>query len=197
MTPSGTRSREAFDRHAGAYDHWFAAHPRVYAEEVALLRRMLPHFSHGVEIGAGTGRMALPLGIPLGLEPAPAMGQIAHRRGMEVLKGVAERLPFCGASFDLVLMATAISFFQDVPAAFAEVMRVLVPGGSLLLAFIDREGELGRRYAAERRTSRFFGDARFFSEAEVQAMLEGAGFLIAAIEGLECGYVACRAEKWG
>ncbi|HDR73228.1 MAG TPA: class I SAM-dependent methyltransferase, partial [Methanoculleus sp.] len=147
--------------------------------------------------GVGTGRMALPLGISLGLEPSLAMGRMAHRRGMEVLRGVAEHLPFCGASFDLVLMATAISFFHDVPAAFAEVMRVLVPGGSLLLAFIDREGELGRRYAAERRTSMFFGDARFSTEAEVRAMLEGAGFLIAVMEGLECGYVACRAEKRG
>jgi len=195
MTRSGTRPWETFDRHARAYDRWFAAHREVYADELALLRRMLPPFEHGVEIGVGTGRSAVPLGITLGLEPSPAMGRMARHRSVEVVGGVAEHLPFCEASFDLVLMVTAICFFCDVQRAFAEACRVLAPGGSLVLAFIDREGELGRAYAAARRTSRFMRHARFVSLDEVQAMLDAAGFRVRAVDALENGFVVCRAEK--
>jgi SAM-dependent methyltransferase len=195
MTPSGTRPGEIFDRHARAYDRWFAAHEEVYANELALLGRVLPAFAHGVEIGVGTGRSAIPLDIPLGLDPSPAMGRMAKKRGVEVVGGVAEHLPFCDGSFDLVLVVTAICFFCDVPRAFAEAHRVLAPGGSLVLAFIDREGELGRRYAAARRTSRFFRDARFFSLDEVQAMLGAAGLRPVTTDALENGFVVCRAQK--
>jgi ubiquinone/menaquinone biosynthesis C-methylase UbiE len=195
MIPSGTRTWEVFDRHAVAYDRWFAAHREVYEDEITLLRLLLPSFEHGVEIGAGTGRSAVPLGVRLGLEPSPSMARMAQERGVEVVRGVAEHLPFRGESFDLVLVVTAICFFCDVSLALDEARRVLMPGGSLLVAFIDREGELGKRYAAERRTSRFMRDARFVSEDEARAMLEAAGFRVQSRGELENGFVVCRAEK--
>jgi SAM-dependent methyltransferase len=197
MTRTGIKIWEVFDRGAGAYDHWFDAHREAYTDELALLRRMLPPFEHGVEIGAGTGRSAVPLGVPLGLEPSPAMGRMAQRRGVEVIGGMAEHLPFRSGSFDLVLMVTAICFFCNVCRAFAEACRVLGDGGSLLLAFIDREGELGITYSAARRTSRFMRDARFFSLDEVSVMLDRAGFRILAVDALENGFVVCRAQKLG
>jgi len=197
MTPSGTRTWEVFDHHAGAYDRWFATHEEVYEDEITLLRLLLPPFEHGVEIGAGTGRSAVPLGVPLGLEPSLSMARMAQERGVEVVRGVAEHLPFRGGSFDLVLIVTALCFFCDVARALGEACRVLMPGGSLLVAFIDSEGELGKRYAAERRTSRFMRDARFVSEDEVRAMLEEAGFSVQSRGELENGFVVCRAEKEG
>ncbi len=195
MTPSGTRTWEAFDRHAGEYDRWFAAHREVYEDEITLLRLLLPPFEHGLEIGAGTGRSAVPLGVPLGLEPSLSMARMAQERGVEAVRGVAEHLPFRGGSFDLVLVVTALCFFCDVVQALAEARRVLMPGGSLLVAFIDREGELGKRYAAERQTSRFMRDARFFSLDEVSVMLDAAGFRVLAVNALANGFVVCRAEK--
>lgn len=197
MTPSGARGWEVFEGGADAYDRWFAAHRDVYEDELALLRRMLPPFGRGLEIGAGTGRSAVPLGISLGLEPSPAMGRMARGRGMEVIGGMAEHLPFCSGSFDLVLMVTAICFFCNVCRAFAEACRVLGPQGTILLAFIDREGELGTTYSAARETSRFLQEARFFSLDEVRAMLDAAGFRVLAVDALANGFVVCRAQKWG
>jgi hypothetical protein len=54
----------------------------------------LPKSGTGVEIGVGTGRFAEPLGIRVGVEPSKAMRQVAQKRGIEVIDGVAQVLPF-------------------------------------------------------------------------------------------------------
>jgi hypothetical protein len=54
----------------------------------------LPKSGTGVEIGVGTGRFAEPLGIRVVIEPSKAMRRMAQKRGIEVIDGVAESLPF-------------------------------------------------------------------------------------------------------
>ncbi len=170
---------EPFDTHPGAYDAWFERHPDRYAAELAAVRRLLPaEPAAGLEVGAGTGRFAAPLGIETGVEPSAAMAAAAARRGVAVVSGVAEDLPFPGASFDLVLMVTTICFVDDVDAALREALRVLRPGGHIIVGFVDRVSELGRRYERKRATSRFYGAAVFFSAPEVGGHLEQAGFEI-------------------
>jgi SAM-dependent methyltransferase len=46
----------------------------------------------------------------------------------------AQDLPFDAGSFDLVLCQFGVMFFPDRPAAFAEVARVLAPGGRFLFS---------------------------------------------------------------
>lgn len=89
---------------------------------------------------------------------------------------MAEDLPFPDESLDFVLMVTVICFFDDVPEAFREVHRVLKPGGSLIVAFIDRDTPTGRIYDANKHDSAFYQEATFYSAAEVKSMLEEAGF---------------------
>lgn len=48
--------------------------------------------------------------------------------------GEAERLPLTSGSVDLVLSSLAMPWFDPIDAAFAECMRVLRPGGLLLLS---------------------------------------------------------------
>jgi hypothetical protein len=48
------------------------------------VRSLLPAGGYGVEIGVGTGRFAVSLGIAVGVEPSPAMAELARRRGIEV-----------------------------------------------------------------------------------------------------------------
>ena len=70
----------------------------------------------------------------VGLEPVPAM--LAHRRAVapraSFIIGQAERLPFAARSFDLVTAAGSLNY-ADLPAALAEVARVLTPDGVFLL----------------------------------------------------------------
>ncbi len=45
--------------------------------ELAAVESLWPATGQGLEIGVGTGRFAVPLGIKIGVEPARAMAEIA------------------------------------------------------------------------------------------------------------------------
>ncbi len=98
-------------------------------------RSFPPRTPRTVEVGVGSGRFAVSLGIPVGIEPSVALGQMARRRGIEVIRGVGESLPLKDGSCSSVLMVTVICFFDDPARAFAEAYRVLVPGVVLVAGF--------------------------------------------------------------
>jgi len=166
----------AFDTQVDRYEGWFEKNRFAYESQIEAVRSVLPPGS-GVEVGVGTGRFAAPLGIKLGVDPSGSMREVARKKGVDVVTGVAEDLPFPGESLDFVLMVTVICFFDDVPEAFSEAHRVLKPGGSIVVAFIDRDTPTGRVYDANKADSAFYKEATFFSAAEVKEMLEWAGFV--------------------
>jgi SAM-dependent methyltransferase len=53
---------------------------------------------------------------------------------MEYVTGVAERMPFADNSFDVVSSINSLDHVDDVRRAATEMIRVLAPGGLLLLA---------------------------------------------------------------
>jgi SAM-dependent methyltransferase len=167
---------EPFERHADRYDSWFLRHRHAYEAEIRALRALLPGQGVGLEIGVGTGRFAVPLGVRSGVEPALAMAEIARRRGVNVAAAVAESLPFAARSFDFALMVTTICFVDDATVALSEARRVVKDGGLLVVGFVDSESRLGRAYQAHRRDNVFYRDARFFSADEVALCLRNAGF---------------------
>ncbi|MBI4003168.1 MAG: SAM-dependent methyltransferase, partial [Nitrospira defluvii] len=52
-----------FEEHAQKYDEWFNVHESVYQAEIAALRKFVPRTGLGIEVGVGTGRFAVPLGV--------------------------------------------------------------------------------------------------------------------------------------
>lgn len=166
----------AFDHQSADYDAWFERHHDLYQAELAAVRAAVPASGHGVEIGVGTGRFAVPLGISTGVEPSPKMAELARQRGVEVLEGVAEALPLADSSFDYALMVTVVCFLDDLPKAFREAWRILRPGGTLIIGFIDRESELGRSYEQKKEQSVFYRDATFYSVSDLVVLLNKAGF---------------------
>lgn len=71
-----------FEESAQEYDEWFERHGFAYQSELAAIKTFIPKEGRGLEIGVGTGRFAVPLGIKVGVEPAKAMAAIARKRGM-------------------------------------------------------------------------------------------------------------------
>ena len=130
-----------------------------------------------MEVGVGTGRFAEPLGIDTGVEPSKHMREMAQKRGIRVLDGVAEALPFGDCRFDFLLMVTTICFLDDIKAALKEAYRVLCDKGLLIIGFIDRNSAVGQRYLDRRGESVFYKEAVFFSVEELVERMVQAGFI--------------------
>ena len=165
-----------FESYANGYDAWFEKNPFAYESELRAVAGMLPKHGMGMEIGVGTGRFAVPLGIKIGVEPSRAMGAVARRRGIQVIRGVAESHPVADAAFDFALMVTTLCFLDDAEASLQQAYRVLKEGGVLICGFIDRESRLGRSYLRRTGDSLFYREARFYSSGEVARLMESAGF---------------------
>ncbi|USS40519.1 class I SAM-dependent methyltransferase [Thermococcus aggregans] len=167
---------EPFEKFRERYEAWFERHRHAYLSELEAVRKLLPKEGKGAEIGVGTGRFAAPLGIKLGVEPSKAMAEIARKRGIEVIEGTAENLPFPDESLDYLLMVTTICFVDDPEKALREAYRVLKPGGALIIGFVDRNSPIGQEYERNKEKSVFYREARFFFTDELLELLKKVGF---------------------
>jgi SAM-dependent methyltransferase len=133
-----------FDRAAGYYDATRALPEQAMADLLAALRPELAARQPCLEIGVGTGRIALPLhgqGIRLaGADIAEAMLRrlVANADGVRpfpLLRADATALPLAGASFGSVLAVHVLHLIPAWQRAVDEAVRVLRSGGALVAAF--------------------------------------------------------------
>lgn len=167
---------DAFETYSQEYDDWFVINNFVYLSELDVIREFISPDQNGLEVGVGSGRFAVPLGIKTGVEPSLKMSEIARRRGVKVYNAVAEKLPFSDSEFDFVLIVTTICFVDDADKALSEAYRVLKPNGYVIVAFIDGDSELGRIYQQNKNKSRFYQEATFYSTEQITDLLGKAGF---------------------
>ena len=60
---------ESFEKYSDAYDEWFEKNQEVYESELEVIRQLIPlQEARGLEIGVGSGKFAVPLGIKIGVE---------------------------------------------------------------------------------------------------------------------------------
>ncbi len=141
--------RRWFDASAGNYD-WVNAvmsfGSGVSYRTDALRRFGLHAGERLLDSGSGTGviaaiaqRVVGATGLVVALDPSSGMLLQARNRGVcNLVPGRAEFLPFAEASFDRLTMGYALRHVADLGATFSEYLRVLAPGGSLLLLEITR-----------------------------------------------------------
>jgi len=165
-----------FEKHVGLYEQWFVRNRYAYESELQAIHALIPEQGIGIEIGVGSGRFAVPLGIKIGIEPAKKMREIAQRQDIEIVNGIAETLPFCREQFDYVLMVTTVCFLDDIAASFEEVYRVLKPGGLFIIGFVDRDSPVGKAYQKRKNKSVFYKNATFYSVGEIASYLQRSGF---------------------
>jgi ubiquinone/menaquinone biosynthesis C-methylase UbiE len=132
---------------------------------LAALRAELLAAARGrvVELGAGTGANLDhwprgPIASLLLTEPDPAMARRLERRvarreaAAQVVRAPADALPVPDGSVDTVVASLVLCTVPDVPAALAEVRRVLAPGGRLLFLEHVRHADPARARRQDRLT---------------------------------------------
>jgi 2-polyprenyl-6-hydroxyphenyl methylase/3-demethylubiquinone-9 3-methyltransferase len=105
-------------------------------------------------------------------------------------QGRLERLPFAAGSFDAVVAADVLEHLPDLPAAVAELARVLAPGGSFVFDTVNRTfwswftGVFGLEQVL-RMVPRGTHDWRLFIRpAELDRLLRRAGLEPVEVTGL-------------
>ena len=139
---SGQRPQDVFGQRADYYVH---SQTHSDAEQLQRLVEMAQPQSHWrlLDVGAGTGHTALALaphvaasvGIDLTIEMLLQAQKLAAARGQRAtwLLADAQTLPFADSSFGLVACRRAAHHLVDVTGALQEMVRVLAPGGVLLI----------------------------------------------------------------
>ena len=134
--------RVSFDRAAEYYDRTRALPTDALAEIVQLLIGQLVDRGRCLEIGVGTGRMALPLaeagqamaGIDISTSMlARLIAKSGGRAPFPVALGDATAIPFREDVFGGALCVHVLHLIPDWRRAFDEVIRVLASGGVVLV----------------------------------------------------------------
>lgn len=144
--------RGFFDAWSRVYDHPLVQWATYRPVHDAVLAALRPHRPASVlDLGCGTGQLLQrtrdDLAPPrlVGCDfSAGMLGQArervaASRAGTTpfLVRGDAMRLPFRDGAFDAVVSTEAFHWFPDHDAAITEIHRVLAPGGTLLLGFVN------------------------------------------------------------
>lgn len=170
-----------FDAVAEEYDRWYDSPEgaSVFAAELACLRSVIPRTAGAwVEVGAGTGRFAQSLDIPLGIDVSSPMLLLARRRGVAVICGTGEQLPLRPGSFDGVLMVATLCFMRDPLRALRESARILRPDGRLVIGHIPADGPWGRYYRRKARAGHaLYSHARFTTSVQLAHVAHHAGLV--------------------
>jgi ubiquinone/menaquinone biosynthesis C-methylase UbiE len=149
-----------------------------------------------IEVGAGNGlnfaHYPPEVKRVVAVEPEPRLRAVAETEAakaavsVEVVDGVADRLPADDASFDAAVASLVLCSVPDVPAALAEIRRVLRPGGQLRFfehVRADTPGLARVQRMLDATVWPTFGGG-CHSHRDTQAAIEAAGFVIDDIERL-------------
>ncbi len=156
-------ARHEFDGWAKTYDksivQRFLFQPtyRMFMEDLYRWRRNDPTPFDLLDIGSGTGTWvawvagsSLPSRRLVGLDYSAAMCGVAGEKAAQIadapprfVNGDAEHLPFADASFDAVTCSNSFHHYPHQAVAIREMVRVLRPGGRLMLIDGFRDNVIG------------------------------------------------------
>jgi demethylmenaquinone methyltransferase/2-methoxy-6-polyprenyl-1,4-benzoquinol methylase len=189
-----SETKAFYDKIAKVYDLLSEHSERPLREAGMKLLATVPG-EHMLEIGFGTGHILAelanavgPTGKVFGIDISENM--LDHARGVLSNKGLidrvsldcgdAESLPYGDDSLDGIFMCFTLELFDtpDIPKVLAECMRVLRPGGRIVVVAVSKEGKEGFVILAFEWTHRHFPNLMDCRPIYVRRALDAAGFAI-------------------
>lgn len=185
------RLRESFEKAAPDYDAAAVLQHEVCRRMLSRLEFIKLKPTAILDAGCGTGNVVsafceqFPRAALYALDIAAGMVRQASARipwwkralgrGVLPVCGDIEQLPLRAAAVDLVWSNLALQWVNDPPHAFAELRRVIAPGGLLMFSTFgpDTLRELRAAYAG---TDRYTHVNRFIDMHDIGDMLVHAGF---------------------
>ena len=155
---------------------WFVARRRIFLTILDKYLKAKPKYASRVlDVGCGTGTMLTYLaryGEAEGIDMDAEAIQYCRERGLaRVTQAKADRLPFAEDTFELVTALDVIEHIDDDRAALNEALRVLRPGGSLLISVPAYRFLWGRQDDINLHKRRYVA-------SEVRERLTSAGFQV-------------------
>ncbi|HEV8652579.1 MAG TPA: class I SAM-dependent methyltransferase [Actinomycetes bacterium] len=198
----------AFDRAAGYYDATRGLPPDVSEQVADRMEAVAGPDARFLEIGVGTGRIALPLhrrgrrvtGVDLSVPMMAEYRRKAAAAGLAappLVRADVTRLPFRDASADVVVEVHVLHLVPAWREALPELRRVLAPGGLVLVGRGGGHGEDPRspRDLVSRRMRELVGDRPHVGARDDEEKLEALAAVGGAVEQLEPVRWDCE-ETW-
>ncbi len=165
-----------------------------------------------IDVACGTGVLALtvlnhlgPGGAIVGIDINEGMLNIARTKSRQIdwLNVPAESLPFKDASFHRVISQFGMMYFENREGALREMMRVLQPGGSLVVAVWDKLENNPGLAAEDQLWQQVFGeeaaDEAPYSLGDkkvLQNLLDNSGIIDAEIKTRQATARFSSIESW-
>jgi glycosyltransferase involved in cell wall biosynthesis len=127
----------AADYDARAYDSLVPLQRYWQRRRYAVITRLADGFERVLDVGCGSSRILGSQRSMVGLDVALGKLRYSRRYGNPLVHGSIFAIPFEDASFDCVVCSEVIEHIPPDEQAFAELRRVLRPGGRLLLGTPD------------------------------------------------------------
>jgi SAM-dependent methyltransferase len=152
---------KSFDRVAHCYDETRGMPPAAaqkVGEAIAARAFEVSSSPRIIEVGIGTGRIAVPLaeaGVRVtGIDISPKMLRVLRekRRDIDVLLAEAAHPPLRDAAFDAALFVHILHLVPDAEATLKATVRLVHAGGAILFGY--DEGRIGQRAEADRLIAR-------------------------------------------
>lgn len=174
-----------FDNLACKYDSWFEQEEGklIFSIELLALEKVINHLPKPwMEIGVGSGRFAQALKIETGIDPSSNLLKLADNRGINVVSGTGEQLPFRQASFGSVFLISTICFVDSPSRVLEEARRILIPEGNIVIGIIPKDSPWGKLYREKKKEGHsLYQYATFYKYQDMAASIEKADFSIAEV----------------
>lgn len=179
--------KNVFNQFYEDYDSWYDTQAGAFVDQVettCAFDLLQPASNDRVlDIGCGTGNFSLKLarmncqvsGVDIAEKMLMQAQEKAQKEQLEIdfYHLDAKKLPFLDASFDKVISMAAFEFIEKPKIVFDEMMRVLRPGGTMVIGTIEKGGEWEKLYSSDACKQTAYEQATFLTADDLIALNDG------------------------